>query len=403
MIAEPFARSAHDARGVLPDGDKVLAGDEKGRLLVASLDGTTRPTSFVSRGAQVIDASLASGTLATLGADQQMQVWSRGGEPIALVIDEHSKGAYALAASPDGTRIATGDGDGNVRVFSAATGKRELGPIRLHKGRVWGLAFSEDGTHLASGGEDGDAQVIDAKTGGQLASPPRSRAAISSVLFVDGRLLIGSDDGIVGIWKGETLKGELGPRGAGVTAMALSPDGVLAVADRQGDVALWDVEGRKAAGEPIVADDNTIWGLAWSADGTILATASDDEVVQLWDARARKPTGTLTPHPGGAASAAFLSDGATIATTGRKGSVLLWDVSEAVPLGGELVGHKASVWRVVALPGMRFATSSEDGTVRIWDVLDPHRACERAEGSLGLDALGAFLGKGEEPVACGGK
>jgi WD40 repeat protein len=90
----------------------------------------------------------------------------------------------------------------------------------------------------------------------------------------------------------------------------------------------------------------------------------------------------------------------TIATTSRDGSVRLWDVEEAVPLGGELPGHEASVWRIVALPGMRFATSSEDGTVRIWDVLDPTRACERAQGSLGLDALGAFLGEGEEPVAC---
>ena len=110
MIAEPFARSASDVRGVLLDGDDVLAGDEKGRLLVTSADGPARPTSFAPLGAQVVDASLASGTLATLGSDQQMQVWSRGGEPIALVIDEHVKGAYALAASPDGTRIATGDG-----------------------------------------------------------------------------------------------------------------------------------------------------------------------------------------------------------------------------------------------------------------------------------------------------
>ena len=400
MIAEPFARSAYDVRGVLLDGDEVLAGDEKGRLLVTSPDGRARPTSFAPLGAQVVDASLASGTLATLGSDQQMQVWSRGAESIALVIEEHVKGAYALAASPDGTRIATGDGDGNVRVFSATNGERELGPIRLHDGTVWSLAFSEDGTRLASGGEDGDVQVIDAETGEQLASPARSRDEISSVLFVDGRLLAGGADGIVGIWEGETLEGELGPHGAGVTAMALSPHGVLAVADRQGGVTLWGVESREAADEPIAADDNTIWGLAWSADGTILATASDDEVVQLWDVGSRTPIGTLTPHPGGAAGAAFLSDGATIATTGRQGSVRLWDVSEAVPLGDELMGHESSVWRVVALPGIRLATSSEDGTVRIWDVLDPDRACERAEGSLGLDALGPFLGEGEEPAAC---
>lgn len=400
LVAEPFARSAFDVRGVLLDGDEVLAGDEKGRLLVASPDGPARPTSFAPLGSQVVDASLGSGTLATLGSDQQMQVWSRGGEPTARVIEDHAKGAYALAASPDGTRIATGDGNGSVRVFSASTGERELGPIRLHEGKVWGLAFSEDGGRLASGGEDGDVQLIDAETGEQFASPPPSRNGITSLLFAADRLLAGGADGMVGIWEGETLERELGPHGAGVTAMALSPDGVLAVADRQGGVALWDVESREPADEPIAADDNTIWGLAWSTDGSILATASDDEVVQLWDIGSRKPTGTLTPHPGGAAGAAFLSDGATIATTGREGSVLLWDVSEAAPLGGELMGHESSVWRVVALPGMRFATSSEDGTVRIWDVLDPERACERAKGSLGSVALGDFLGKGQERAAC---
>ena len=112
---------------------------------------------------------------------------------------------------------------GNVRVFSATNGERELGPIRLHDGAVWGLAFSEDGTRLASGGEDGDVQVIDAETGEQLASPARSRDEISSVLFVDGRLLAGGADGIVRIWDGATLEGELGPHAAGVTAMALLP------------------------------------------------------------------------------------------------------------------------------------------------------------------------------------
>ena len=135
--------------------------------------------------------------------------------------------------------------------------------------------------------------------------------------------------GSFGIWDGETLEGQLGPHGAGVTAMAISPDGVLAVADRGGGVALWSVADRVAADEPIAADDNTIWGVAWSADGSILATASDDEVVQLWDVGSRTPTGTLTPQPGGAASAAFLSDGATIVTTGREGAVQLWDVGAA--------------------------------------------------------------------------
>jgi hypothetical protein len=38
--------------------------------------------------------------------------------------------------------------------------------------------------------------------------------------------------------------------------------------------------------------------------------------------------------------------------------------------------------------------------VRIWDVLNPERACERAAGTLGIQALGHFMGEGEKPIAC---
>ncbi len=400
MMQEPFGRSALDVRGVVLDGDSVIAGDENGRLLVTSVRRSGPSENSSPRGAQVVDAALGSDTLATLGSDQQLQIWSRGGEPMARVLEEHAHGAFGLAASPDGARIATGDGDGNVRIFSATTGERELGPIQLHRGRVWALAFSIDGLRLASGGEDGAVHVIDADTGEQLASPPGAGAAISSLLFVDSRLAAGGDDGVIRIWDGEILAGEFGPHGAGITALALSAHGTLAAADRQGGVALWNIVDQRAADEPIAADDNTIWGLAWSADGAILTAASADEVVQLWMVASRTMIATLTPHPGGATGATFLSDGATIATIDRRGSVRLWDVAEATLLGSALSGHEAAAWRIVSLPNMRFATTSEDGTVRIWDVLDPGRACERAECERGLGALGDFLGHGDQPVAC---
>jgi WD40 repeat protein/class 3 adenylate cyclase len=399
LLAEPFARSADDVRGVSFDGDRVLAGDEDGRLLVAYLEGPSEPTASAPHEAQVVDAAIGGGTLATLGFDQQMQIWSRG-QPTAVVVPEPISEPMALAASPDGDRLAIGDGDGAVRVVSASTGDEVLPPITLHDGAVRDLAYSEDGTRLASGGDDGVA-VIDATSGAQLAPTPDASAAVDAVLWAEDLLLTGGADGIVRIWNGTRLEDELGPHGAAVTDMAVSADGVLAVADQVGGIGLWDLDERRAYADPIAAEDNTIWDLAWSPDGAVLAAASDNERVELWDIDARRLVHSLTPQPGGAASVVYLGDGATIVTTSRDGVVRVWDAATAEPLGGPLEGHSAAVWRVVSLPDMRFATSSEDGTVRIWDVLNPTRACDRAEGTLGLDALGDFMGEGEEPVACG--
>ena len=276
----------------------------------------------------------------------------------------------------------------------------QLGPVPLHDGRVWDLAFSDDGEFLVSGGEDGAVQVVDTATGGTLDGPPPGEASINAVLWAGDQVITGGDDGWVRIWQGDRLEAELGPNVAAITAMALSPSGVLAVADRVGSLRFWDLDDRTEQGEPLAADDNTIWALAWSSDESILAAASADEVVQLWDVASRMPIGALAPHPEEAKSVAFLSDGATIATTSGDGSVQLWDLTRLEPLGGPLAGHGASAWRVVALPDMRFASTSEDGTVRIWDVLNEDRACDRAAGPLGLEALGPFLGAGEEPLAC---
>ena len=68
--------------------------------------------------------------------------------------------AYAVAAafSPDGSRIATGEADGTVRLWNAATGEEQL-ILRGHTALVVDVAFSADGSRLASVGLDGIARV----------------------------------------------------------------------------------------------------------------------------------------------------------------------------------------------------------------------------------------------------
>jgi WD40 repeat protein len=404
QLAEPFTGAAEDVRGVqITARNEVVAGDENGRLWVSPLAGLSRQAAGVEHRDQIIDATWSAGVLATLGMDQQMQLWTRPQHDAAIVLPGHEEGAFGLAVSADGSRLATGDGIGNIRVFSTVDGELLLGPLPLHDDQVWGLAFADDGSKLASGARGGSVQVIDSETGNPLEAPGNGITAIRSMLYAGERLVVGSDDGIVRVWHGAILETEFGPHRGGVTGMALAPGGELAVADASGVVQFWNLERGDAARPPLVADDNTVWGVAWSADGTLLATASADDVARLWREETMDPEAGLTPHPHGATGVAFLGDGSTMATTSGDGSVRVWDTELARAVGGPLLDHHAAAWRIVAVPeGRRFVTSSEDGTVRIWDVLDLDRACDRVAGSFDAEQRRRFLGDGEVASGCRG-
>ena len=65
---------------------------------------------------------------------------------------------YAVAFSPDGTRVATGGDDGTIRVHDSTTGD-ELLVLRGHKAYVFALAFSPDGSTIASASGDNTARL----------------------------------------------------------------------------------------------------------------------------------------------------------------------------------------------------------------------------------------------------
>lgn len=409
LIAEPFEGRAEDARGVQfsPDGSVLLAGDEQGRVRVwSTTDRAELPATEAGHASQVLATALSAdgAALATLGADHTLRLWGRSREPLGIVLDGHDEGAFGLAVSPDGERVATGDGAGAVRIFSMDTGELLAGPLTDHESAVWALDFSPDGAALASGDGEGRLVVHDADTGDVLARPSGHGAGVAVVRYGGDRLFTGGADGVVRVWDaaGRASGEPLGPHGGGVTDMAWGPDGTLAVTDQQGNVHTWRVDDPARVSSPIPPDSNTLWGLAWSPDRRVLATASADEMVALWDFDRGQRAASLTPHPGGATGVAFLADGVTAVTTSRDGTVRLWDVALGRAIAGPLTGHEDEVWRLAAHPrDGRFLTSSRDGTVRIWDVLDLDRACERAGGAFDEEQRRAHLGPGERAVGCG--
>jgi Tol biopolymer transport system component len=110
-----------------------------------------------------------------------------------------------------------------------------------------------------------------------------------------------------------------------------------------------------------------VYGVAFSPDGQLLATASWDQTARVWDPATGEHLRTLTGHTGYVCGVAFSPDGRLLATASWDQTARVWDPATGGHLR-TLTGHTGYVWGVAFSPdGRLLATASGDKTARVWD------------------------------------
>jgi cytochrome c len=293
---------------------------------------------------------LGDGRAVTAGADARIAIWSPGKTEPDAVLEGHTAPIVALAASPDGTMLASASWDHTVRLWSLAGGAGRV--LEGHTQNVNGVAFAPDGRTLVSVSYDQSVRIwpLDgaAPTIVELPSPLNA-VAIGS----DGDITVGAADGKIYVLTGAGVAtGEIAAGQRPVISIAISPDGaLLAAATIGGSVAVIDRKGRSLA-RTLVGPGLPVWSVGFLPDSRTLLTGGADNIIRRWNAVTGDSIDPLLLETAGDPLAAYADDnGARIFRACVACHTL--DASQGNRAGPTLAGIFGR--RIATLPGYNFS------------------------------------------------
>ena len=409
-------------------------------------------------------------------ADELVEDYTKWHLPKAAKARLGKGGINDLQFSPDGTQIAVGSNIG-VWLYDMETGKE----IAMFPSVCQSLAFSPDGRFIASGGPR--FQLWEITTGQKISHIENLRLAVALHFSEDSKTIIGLDhakdtivrldietgkanvkkikematrtthssliyaliadkfavgrqDGKIDLGNTTTAKKlatisghtggiqerlpppadeEIPPAGEiqwefldgtpnSVSALAFSPDGTkLASGSKNKTVRLWDTF---TNGELVSLQKHTgeINALAFSPDGKMLASGSTDKTVQLWDTATGAHLATFTTHRRRIAALAFSPDGRTLASGSMDGTIRFWNTTTRAVLPIHLTEHTDWIKAVSFCENSNtLASVAFNGIITFWDLKTSQKTGFQTTGPRDFLLTSAFSPDGTKLVSVGAK
>ncbi len=294
----------------------------------------------------------------------------------AATLSGHPGGVYSLAFSSDSKVLVSAGQNGTINLWST----KDFHSMRTwkdHSDSVNSIFFSPDGKTLVSGGDDQTILIrsatdytIEERIAAEgkvsaLAQAPAGKTMAAVLNDKEVRFLEGKNYTPAKTFDGNAVAFSNDRRLAALTG----PDNRIKIID-QNDLGIANV---------LIGHKNAIRSIAFSPNGSMLATGSEDRTLRIWDPRAFKQMSVIKTGDLVVSALAFSVDGRFLAYAGtvvKDGTPYrfndtafhVWDFARGKE-AASISGHRGAVLSLAFSPDKKWLVSgSADKTIKVWDV-----------------------------------